>query len=61
MVETCQSQQALQAPVCPNCETPMRYQLSDPDQQDGNLCHIMFVCSCGLTSQIVRSSNGGVR
>jgi hypothetical protein len=50
MGETFQQQAALRAPVCPNCNLPMRYQTSEVDQQDGKVRHVMFVCSCGLTS-----------
>jgi hypothetical protein len=28
----------------------MRYETSELDKQHGNIRHVMFVCSCGLTS-----------
>jgi len=28
----------------------MRYQTSELDKQRSNLRHVMFICSCGLTS-----------
>jgi hypothetical protein len=31
----------------------MRYETSELDRQHGNLRHVMFVCSCGLTSDQV--------
>jgi hypothetical protein len=53
MVETFQQQPALRPPVCPNCQLPMRYETSELDKQQRNLRHVMFVCSCGLTSDQV--------
>jgi hypothetical protein len=54
MVETYQPQPPmLRPPVCPNCKLPMRYQTSELDQHHSNLRHVMFVCSCGLTSELV--------
>jgi hypothetical protein len=50
MDETFQQQPALRPPVCPNCKLPMRYQTSELDEQRGKVRHVMFVCSCGLTS-----------
>jgi hypothetical protein len=54
MTDTCgdQGMQVLR-PVCPNCQLPMQYQTSKLDQTHGHLRHVMFVCSCGLTSQVI--------
>jgi RNase P subunit RPR2 len=53
MVETFQQQPALRLPVCPNCHLPMRYEASERDKTHSNLRHVMFICSCGLTSDQV--------
>jgi hypothetical protein len=50
MSETFQQQPSLTPPVCPNCNLQMRYATSEVDEQHGKLRHVMFVCSCGLTS-----------
>jgi hypothetical protein len=50
VTETFQQQPALRPPVCPNCKLPMRYETSELDEQHTNIRHVMFVCSCGLTS-----------
>jgi RNase P subunit RPR2 len=50
MAQTFQQQAALRPPVCPNCKVPMRYQTSELDRLHSNIRHVMFVCSCGLTS-----------
>lgn len=59
MVETYQPQPpTLRPPVCPHCKLPMRYRTSELDKQHNNLRHVMFVCSCGLTSdQLVASAD----
>jgi hypothetical protein len=36
----------------------MRYQTSELDQQRSNLRHVMFICSCGLTSGLLVASLG---
>jgi hypothetical protein len=50
MTETFEERPRVKPPVCPNCKLPMRYQTSELDEQHGNRRHVMFVCSCGLTS-----------
>jgi hypothetical protein len=50
VVEPSSNNLLLARPVCPNCKVPMRYQSSELDKEHAHIRHVMFVCSCGLTS-----------
>jgi len=57
MIENFQQQPALGPPLCPNCKLPMQYATSELDKVHSNIRHVMFVCSCGLTSdQVILAS-----
>jgi hypothetical protein len=58
MTETFEERPRVKPPVCPNCKLPMRYQTSELDKHHGNRRHVMFVCSCGLTSGQVVANIG---
>ena len=40
----------LRPATCPNCRTPMCYSASEMDKTYTEIRQVMFICSCGLTS-----------